>query len=69
MKGNGVASRGDLAGAVALFTQALELPLPRGRHLLYANRSSVRLQMVRRGTSALAACSCGAHRACVLWPP
>jgi hypothetical protein len=55
MKGNGVASRGDLPAAVALFTQALELPLPRGRHLLFANRSAVRLQMVRCGVAALTA--------------
>jgi len=45
LAGNSLARQGDLAGAVATFTKALELGVEGGRHLLLANRAGARQAM------------------------
>ena len=42
LAGVGEARNGDLKAAAAFFSQALDLKLPHGRHLLHANRSAAR---------------------------
>ncbi|KAL4429988.1 hypothetical protein ABPG77_004358 [Micractinium sp. CCAP 211/92] len=45
LAGNAAARGGQLARAERLYTQALELRPPAGRHLLLSNRSGVKLEM------------------------
>ena len=45
MRGNAAARQGDFADAENRYTAALELNVMENRHLLYSNRSGVRLQV------------------------
>lgn len=62
LKGNTLARDGNLQGAVDCYTEALELGLASGRHLLYANRAGARLSLGdKQGAleDANSAASCG----------
>ena len=45
LQGNAEARGGDLKAAEEVFSRALELDISRGKHLLHANRSGVRLTL------------------------
>lgn len=45
LQGNAEARGGDLKAAEKVYSQALELDIPRGKHLLHANRAGVRLTL------------------------
>ena len=45
LQGNAEARGGDLKAAEQVFSQALDLDIPQGKHLLHANRAGVRLTL------------------------
>lgn len=45
LQGNAEARSGDLKAAEGVYSQALELDIPQGKHLLHANRAGVRLTL------------------------
>ena len=45
LQGNAEARGGDLKAAERVFSQALDLDIPQGKHLLHANRAGVRLTL------------------------
>ena len=45
LQGNAEARGGDLKAAEQVYSQALELDIPQGKHLLHANRAGVRLTL------------------------
>lgn len=45
LQGNAEARGGDLRAAERVFSQALDLDIPQGKHLLHANRAGVRLSL------------------------
>lgn len=45
LQGNAEARGGDLKAAERVYSQALELDIPQGKHLLHANRAGVRLTL------------------------
>lgn len=69
LAGNALAREGDLSGAVASFTRALDLGVARGRHLLFSNRAGARqalgeLELALEDADSAVACSpAGFHTA------
>lgn len=69
LAGNALAREGDLSGAVASFTQALDLGVAAGRHLLFSNRAGARqaldqLELALEDADSAVACSpAGFHTA------
>lgn len=45
LQGNAEARGGDLKAAEGVYSQALDLDIPQGKHLLHANRAGVRLTL------------------------
>ena len=45
LQGNAEARGGDLKAAEQVYSQALDLDIPQGKHLLHANRAGVRLTL------------------------